>query len=152
MERLTDLRMKGDGFISLGQKEYKSFLKKEKPTSKQIYQRLLEIEDILGEEYDLKEIHELLRAKADGRLMILNCKIGDVVYFLHRIFKNGRTTMVISEWTITELRENKFNPTWYIAERQDGFSTSFSSSEIGKTIFFTHEEAEVRLREIEGNE
>lgn len=42
MERLTDKRMKGDGFVPVDPKEYKAFVRNEKPTGKQIYQRLLE--------------------------------------------------------------------------------------------------------------
>lgn len=67
MERLTDKRMKGEGFISVDPKEYKAFIKNEKPTGKQIYQRLLEIEDILGDDYDLDRLRELVEADRGGR-------------------------------------------------------------------------------------
>lgn len=67
MERLTDKRMKGEGFISVDPKEYKAFIKNEKPTGKQIYQRLLEIEDILGDDYDLDRLRELVEAGREGR-------------------------------------------------------------------------------------
>lgn len=61
MERLTDKRMKGEGFILADQKEYKAFARGEKPSGKQIYQRLLEIEDILGDDYDLERLKEAVK-------------------------------------------------------------------------------------------
>ena len=79
MERLTDKRMKGEGFISVDPKEYKAFIKNEKPTGKQIYQRLLEIEDILGDDYDLDRLRELVEAGRGGRCVVLPCKVGDKV-------------------------------------------------------------------------
>ena len=60
MERLTDKRMKGKGFIPVDRKEYKAILRQEKPTAKQIYRRLLEIEDILDDDYDLDRLRELV--------------------------------------------------------------------------------------------
>lgn len=77
MERLTDKRMKGDGFIPVDPKEYKAFIKNEKPTGKQIYERLLEIEDILGDEYDLCRLREYARLDV-GRYFNLGdgiCKV-----------------------------------------------------------------------------
>lgn len=70
MERLTDKRMVGDGFISMPEKEYKAFARGEKPSGKQIYQRLLEIEDILGDDYDLDRLRELVEAAREGRCRI----------------------------------------------------------------------------------
>lgn len=68
MERLTEKKMKGEGFILADPKEYKAFARGEKPNGKQIYQRLLEIEDILGDDYDLERLRELVEADRDGRL------------------------------------------------------------------------------------
>ena len=62
MQRLTDKRMKGEGFIPVDPKEYKAFVRNEKPSSNQIYQRLLEIEDILGDDYDLDELSKAMAA------------------------------------------------------------------------------------------
>lgn len=67
MERLTDKRMKGDGFVAVDPKEYKAFVKNEKPSGKQIYKRLLEIEDILGDTYDLDRLRELVELDKAGR-------------------------------------------------------------------------------------
>lgn len=77
MDRLTDKRMKGDGFIPVDPKEYKAFVKNEKPSGKQIYHRLLDIEDILGDEYDLDRLRELVTASREHRVVVLDegCRI-----------------------------------------------------------------------------
>ena len=36
--------------------------------------RLASIEDILGDEYDLDELREMVQAKRDGRCAVLPCK------------------------------------------------------------------------------
>lgn len=71
MEQLTDKRMKGDGFVIVDPAEYKAFVKNEKPNGKQIYKRLLEIENILGNTYDLDRLQELVEADRDGRCVVL---------------------------------------------------------------------------------
>lgn len=67
MDRLTDKRMKVEGFIPVDPKEYKAFVRNEKPSSKQIYKRLLEIEDILGDEYDLERLKVLVNQRMTMR-------------------------------------------------------------------------------------
>lgn len=78
MERLTDKRMKGEGFIAVDPKEYKKALKNEKPNVKQIYKRLLEIEDILSDDYDLERLRELVGADREGRVRFVSKVSGDV--------------------------------------------------------------------------
>lgn len=80
MERLTDKRMKGDGFISIDPAEHKAFARSEKPSGKQIYKRLLEVEDILGDTYDLDRLRELVEADKDGRIAILSEPMKPMVY------------------------------------------------------------------------
>lgn len=42
--------------------------------------RLVTIEDILGDEYDLDKLMELVQAKRKGRCIVLPCKVEDDVY------------------------------------------------------------------------
>ena len=42
--------------------------------------RLVTIEDILGDEYDLDELREMVQAKREGRCVVLPCKKGDTVW------------------------------------------------------------------------
>lgn len=47
------------------------------------YDRLAAIEDILGDEYDLDELREMVQAKRKGRCIVLPCKIGDPMWRLY---------------------------------------------------------------------
>ena len=44
------------------------------------YDRLAAIEDILGDEYDLDELKEVVQAKREGRCVVLPCKIFDKIW------------------------------------------------------------------------
>ena len=43
--------------------------------------RLVTIEDILGDEYDLDELRETIQAKREGRCVVLPCKPSDVTVY-----------------------------------------------------------------------
>ena len=45
-----------------------------------IVRRLAAIEDILGGEYDLDELREMVQAKREGRCVVLPCKIFDKIW------------------------------------------------------------------------
>ena len=47
------------------------------------YERLRDIENILGDEYDLDELREMVQAKREGRCVVMPCKIGDPVWRLY---------------------------------------------------------------------
>ena len=47
---------------------------------RKLWERLKAIEDILGDDYDLDRLRELVEADRDGRCVVLPCKIGDTVY------------------------------------------------------------------------
>ena len=47
------------------------------------FDRLAAIEDILGDEYDLDELKEVVQAKREGRCVVMPCKIGDPVWRLY---------------------------------------------------------------------
>ena len=46
----------------------------------EFYWRLKKIEDILGEDYDLDRLRELVEADRDGRCYIPSVKIGDMIF------------------------------------------------------------------------
>ena len=46
----------------------------------QTVDRLAAIEDILGDDYDLDELKEMVQAKREERCVVLPCKIDDDVY------------------------------------------------------------------------
>ena len=81
--------------------------------------RLVTIEDILGDEYDLDRLRELAQADREGRCVVLPCKVGETVYWAVR----GRV-------------------------RKAGFDLS-ASKYFGKYVFTTCEAAEQALKEVE---
>ena len=82
-------------------------------------------------------LRELAEADKDGRLVVLPCKVGDTLYEV-----TGRKT--ISVYKVRAIRVELFGLfiEWDIVE---GFVwqslTGINAGEIGKTVFFTREEA-----------
>lgn len=93
------------------------------------------------------EVQEFAKAKAEGRLVELPCKIGDEVWFLEKQLDitNGTCSTVISEYIVTEIRGNKYNPLWYMASSERCTHRDFHPTELGKTVFLTREAAEKAL-------
>lgn len=80
------------------------------------FDRLARIEDILGDEYDLDRLKELVEADKDGRCVVLPCKIGDICY-----------------WIVDKgIYECYFDLS--------------AANYIGKSVFFTREAAEAALK------
>ena len=88
-----------------------------------------------------ERIRELLTADKDGRLVVLPCKVGDRLYEV-----TGRKT--ISVYKVRAIRVELFGLfiEWDIVEGFVWRSLSgINAGEIGKTVFFTREEAEKAL-------
>lgn len=102
--------------------------------------RLAMIEDILGDEYDLDRLRELVQADREGRCVVLPCKFGNKVYFplLGRIIEKTVYSIV----------------TFSNSQRIycDGTSEFFRPENFGKTVFLTRAAAEKALEEMEANE
>lgn len=96
--------------------------------------RLGEIEDILGDDYDLSRLRALVQADRDGRCVVLPVKTGDNIYFtfLGKIIKKQVFSVV----------------TFCNSQRIycDGTSEFFRPDDIGKTVFLTSEDAEGALK------
>lgn len=98
--------------------------------------RLADIEDILGDEYDLDELREMVQAKRKGRCVVLPCKKGDVVW---RIVHDA--TPHITKDRCTDIKyENGDIWVHLIGDRVMG------GWNFGKLLFLTHSEAEAALR------
>ena len=104
---------------------------------KAIYDRLAAIEDILGDEYDLDELREMVQAKRDGRCVVLPCKIDDDVYI--NLF--GRTL----DATVISISELASTPT-YKAMYGIRLCYIFKADDVGRTVFLTREAAEEALK------
>ena len=105
--------------------------------------RLAAIEDILGDEYDLDRLRELVKADRDGRCVVLPCKLHDKVFFV----ENGcvKETEVDSFHNWTSGRWKISTHTDRMFDHWKGYEIDFSG--IGKTVFLTREEAEAKLKE-----
>ena len=95
-------------------------------------------------------LRELAEADKDGRVSVLPCKVGDTVYILNRILGTGNTVYDrICARKIRGYGGNALNKVWLVASG-DSYDLSIFPSEFGKTVFFTREEAEKALQEMEG--
>mgnify|MGYP007106423698 CR=1 FL=1 len=82
-------------------------------------------------------IRELLKADRDGRLVVLPCKVGDVVYGFH-----GEKTILpmVAKWIETN------TDGWCIAAQYTPMAPRFYRfSDFGKTVFLNREDAEKAL-------
>ena len=67
------------------------------------FDRLAAIEDILGDEYELDRLLELVEADRDGRCIISPCKTGDTVYF-KTFTNNARKCLGICPHVVTAIK------------------------------------------------
>ena len=72
MKRLTEYTIPETGFSVVSEEKYKRIMMEEKPSVEKVYNRLKKIEDILGDEYDLDELKEMVQAKREERCVVLN--------------------------------------------------------------------------------
>lgn len=90
----------------------------------------------------ISRLVELAEADKDGRVVVLPCKVGDVVYGFH-----GEKTILpmVAKWIETN------TDGWCIAVQYTPMAPRFYRfSDFGKTVFLTREEAEKALQEMEG--
>ena len=91
-------------------------------------------------------LRELAEADMDGRLVVLPCKVGDMVYFVN--------AKHILEFTVVGYAVDGTGISWVYSEHVDKtghtYERTFSPDRIGKTTFLSREEAEKALQEMEG--
>ena len=91
-------------------------------------------------------LRELAEADKDGRLVVLPCKVGDMLYEV-----TGRKT--ISVYKVKAIRVELFEifVEWNLVDGIVWQSLSgIGSGEIGKTVFLSREEAERAMQKMEG--
>lgn len=125
------------------------------------YHYFTQLADRLAEYEDTgltpSEVAELAQAKADGRVVVLPCAVGDTVYVDKRIlFEGWRTegvTAKIAVGKVVSFRKNGngvFLKIRFTLESMEGslpYMRSYAVSAIGKTVFLSREEAEKALKE-----
>ena len=85
-----------------------------------------------------KHVQELLQAEQDGRLVVLPCKAGTLIYI-------GIRPAIITQF-FGYVRERYFHAVF--CDENKGIDIPFE--ELGKTVFLTREEAEAALKGGEG--
>ena len=104
---------------------------KERPSYMDLYQRLTAIEDILGDEYDLDRLRELVQSDKEGRCVVLKFAPGSKVYRVWFNPSNGKL---------------------FVTEHIMKSKEMCLEAELWNDAYKTKEEAEKALREMEENE
>ena len=92
-------------------------------------------------DYSISRMVELMCADKEGRVVVLPCKVGDVVYGFH-----GEKTILpmVAKWIETN------TDGWCIAVQYTPMAPRFYRfSDFGKTVFLTREEAKKDLHGME---
>ena len=105
---------------------------------------LAEITEFEGVPID--RLRTLAEADKKGRVVVLPCKVGDMVYFVN--------AKHIIEFTVVGYAVDETGISWVYSEHVDKtghtYERTFSPDRIGKTTFLSREEAEKALQEMEG--
>ena len=154
MKRLTEYTIPETGFSVVSEEKYKRIMMEEKPSVEKVYNRLKKIEDILGGEYDLGKLMELVQAKRKGRCIVLPCKVGDKLYEAIRHRNSGEMEVVERIVQSIEFFADSYYVKMYrwkpcketngvLSQRVDSWA---KETDIGKTVFLIRKEAEAALR------
>lgn len=136
----------------------------------------LETEFLYTATYGIKRdrLQEICEAERDGRLVVLPCKVGDIVYYAGScadvckycdddyVYGTGDITCPFErscefeecEDTNVRIFETECSGFWYengskFVFLKDLIVADCSVSDFGKTVFLTREEAEAKLKELE---
>ena len=110
--------------------------------------RLAAIEDILGDEYDLDELREMVQAKREGRCVVLPCKVGDTVYQLAYMTHSEAIKSGVPQRDdpLSKRKYGHKRATYLPLIVREKKMVKTLYREFGKTVFLTIEEAEAALR------
>ena len=102
---------------------------------------IADTEDILGDDYDLDRLRDLVEADRDGRCVVLPCEVGKTVYmpFCDEIVEKRIGQFHINGYTNQRIWAD-IDCDWATTQRVR-WDLSF-----GKTVFLTHEAAEAALK------
>lgn len=98
------------------------------------------IKEILGDNYDLDRLKELVQADREGKCVLLPCKVGDKLY---KISENGVKEVVVQ--SIVFMLSHTVNHLTVHVANERGAMTEIETKDFGKTVFLTLEEAEAAL-------
>ncbi len=106
--------------------------------------RLSAIEDILGDDYDLDRLKELVQADREGRCVVLPCKLHDKVFFVENGCVKETEVDSFHNWTSGHWKISTHTDRMF--DHWKGYEIDFSG--INKTVFLTREEAEAALEKM----
>lgn len=109
------------------------------------YQRLAEIENILGDDYDLDRLKEIVQADREGRCITLPCKVGDTIYTIGASICKWREIDHCDEYCDGQQYRDCWEGESTVLERKFGLYDLVS---INKTVFLTRKEAESALEKM----
>ena len=132
MERLTKRSDDGKGYIPCHWKESAEAVDKGQ-------NRLADIEDILGDDYDLSRLRELVQADREGRCVVLPCKRYDTLWTFCDYPKSKVYSFKVTDVSTLNGRTMLNTDVLSVVDARD----------IGKTVFLTREAAEAALKERE---
>ena len=112
-----------------------------------IFNRLCDLTDILGDDYDLDRLKEMVEADREGKCVLLPCKVGDKLY---KISENGVKEVVVQ--SIVFMLSHTVNHLTVHVANERGAMTEIETKDFGKTVFLTREEAEAALERMKRNE
>ena len=160
MERLT---FEGN-FCEIARCGYPTCPYKDGCSQKQVWERLKQYEDtglspekvawmkeVVEAAFDndtsrIERAHNLHVADKEGRVIVLPCKVGETVYFVN--------AKQILEFAVVGYAVDETGISWVHSEHVDKIGNTnertFSPDRFGKNTFFTREEAEKALAEMEG--
>lgn len=107
-------------------------------SQRKTWERLKAIEDILGDDYDLDRLRELVQADREGRCVVLPCKLHDKVFFIENGCVKETEVDSFHNWTSGRWKISTHTDRMY--EHWKGYEIDFSG--IGKTVFLSREDAE----------
>ncbi len=94
-------------------------------------------------------LRELVQADKSGRLVVLPCKVGDLVYALWDVPSERKYVVYCSELkeVRTSIRNSRLITTYLMEpiEFRRGRRREYRDDDFGKTVFLTREEAEAAL-------
>ena len=146
MERLTARTENGNAYlvnVKPDEQEVDSPYKNTLQCILDCFERLAAYEDT---GLDPEEVAEMARAKADGRLVVLPCKVGDTVYKHWRV--GGKTEIGSALVTGFEIANDGINYCYRVKR----FDRKETIKKFGKTVFLTRAEAEAALAQEGGQD
>jgi hypothetical protein len=93
----------------------------------------------------LEELKEYKALEAAGKLVKLSCKVGDTIWYVEEDDDDYPIKLEIDAISRND------SDTWYYTYDNDSNRYRFIDSDFGETVFFTKEEAEMKLKEITEN-